>query len=207
MKKELVKLEENPSWMIEVPNRITGEVKLVPKYKYMPGYPKEIRFDAKSGNFNNAGITKMGNELIMLPVAWRFFEDEILGMKRRSWAEIFFLDNENNICSILFHDYSVNNFKSVLPQLHYTDQELNQVRVKVTVSEHTALKLDGKPKYFLANFEFLPIEESETDMLIELYQFSQTQQFYRKSTLTPVADMELSFNYYNPYDQEREESI
>src|SRR3712207_4442785 len=83
----------------------TGEI--INKYKYLEGHPKQYRFDAKEGKFNINGTVKLSDSFTFQPIAWRIFEDDIMQMGRKKWAEIFFVDEKQCVCAILFHGWSV----------------------------------------------------------------------------------------------------
>ncbi len=70
----------------------SGEVTEASRFRYLTGHPRQIRFDAKAGQFNIGGITPLGNALEFVPLAWRIFQDNILNMGRKTWAELFFVD-------------------------------------------------------------------------------------------------------------------
>lgn len=198
----VVTVAGQPSWIIEKLNKRSGELKLVPKYKYLEGTPKEIRFDAKNGGFSVGGLTKLPDTLRMKPIAWRFFQDDILTMGLKEWLEIFFIDADNNVCAVLFHQHSVKNFKEAMTALYYNDVELNEVVVVVGFSIHTAEKVVGKPSYALAEFTFEMDRPDEE--IVEMADFAKAQRIYRRQTLTQNAVHELTFNYYNPFDIEPE---
>lgn len=76
----------SPVGPFQVLDTETGEV--IDKYLYIPGNPKQYRFDAKEGKFsihydenNRSGgpLEKLGYSLSFQPIAWRIFSDDILG--------------------------------------------------------------------------------------------------------------------------------
>ena len=42
-------------YLKEVTDEATGEVVLLPKYKYLEGAPKQYRFNGQNGQFNRSG--------------------------------------------------------------------------------------------------------------------------------------------------------
>ena len=49
----------------------SGEVTETSRFRYLAGYPRQIRFDAKAGQFNIGGATPLGSSLSFVPLAWR----------------------------------------------------------------------------------------------------------------------------------------
>lgn len=91
-------------------NPDTGELTI----KYRPGYPRSYRFDASRGVINVNGeinITKKGEALSFIPIGYRLFKDDILGYGLKKWAEFFFVNEGGQLCSLLFHGYSVENLE------------------------------------------------------------------------------------------------
>ena len=89
----------------------SGEVTETSRFRYLTGHPRQIRFDAKAGQFNIGGTTPLGSSLSFVPLAWRIFQDDILNMGRKTWAELFFVDEKGAVCAVLFHGYSVENLE------------------------------------------------------------------------------------------------
>ena len=51
------------AYLIEKLDETTGEVAKVSRYRYLPGHPRQVRFDAKAGQFNIGGTVPLGNSL------------------------------------------------------------------------------------------------------------------------------------------------
>ena len=97
------------AYLMEKVDDATGEVAQVPMFRYLPGHPRQVRFDAKAGQFNINGTVPLGSSLSFIPLAWRVFQDDILDMSRKPWAELFFADDKGAICAVLLHGYSAEN--------------------------------------------------------------------------------------------------
>ncbi|MCB9265032.1 MAG: hypothetical protein H6558_08410 [Lewinellaceae bacterium] len=103
---------------------------------YFPGRPLQYRFDASRGIFNIRGetvLTKPRETFEVIPVAYRIFQDNILGVGMKRWAEFFFLNEERQLCNLLLHGYSVQNLMQVVADhMFYDNVKLTEVRLKIT---------------------------------------------------------------------------
>jgi hypothetical protein len=171
----------------------SGEI--MSKYKYLEGHPKQYRFDAKEGKFNINGSVKLSDTFTFQPVAWRIFEDDIMQMGRKKWAEIFFIDDKNCVCAILFHGWSVENLFKLIEPLYYDDLTLADVIITATARKKENTKISPKGVYYIADFSYTEADATHTQALKEL---AADHRFYRTETLTEVADFKVSHNFYNP---------
>lgn len=171
----------------------TGEVSS--KIKYLKGAPRQYRFDAKDGSFNINGEQKIGSSLSFQPLAWRIFEDDILQMGKKKWAELFFVDEKNCVSVILFHGFSVDNLMRLIEPLYYDDATLADVVLTVNTTKKENTKITPKGVYYIAEFTYKAAEAEKVKMLAE---FRADHQIYRTETLTDVADVKVSFGYTNP---------
>lgn len=145
---------------------IQALVKL-PEIKYLPGFPRKYRFDAKNGilNFNGEkDISQKGQSFTLIPLAYRVFTDEILGYSRRKWAELFFVNQAGHMCSILFHGYSVDQLQLILGDLYYEDAGLTDIQLTV----HPEPRSNDFGQYYVASFGFevLPTKDREQLALV-----------------------------------------
>ena len=125
----------------------------LPEIKYLPGFPRKYRFDAKNGKLNFNGetdITPKGQAFTIIPLAHRIFTDEILGYSRRKWAEMFFVNQAGHVCSLLFHGYSVDQLQVILGDLYYEDAGLTDIRLTV----HPEPRSNDFGNYYVASFGF-----------------------------------------------------
>ncbi|PHN01273.1 hypothetical protein [Flavilitoribacter nigricans] len=136
----------------------------LPEIKYLPGFPRKYRFDAKNGklNFNGeADITPKGQAFTLIPLAHRIFTDEILGYSRRKWAELFFINQAGHLCSLLFHGYSVDQLQLILGDLYYEDAGLTDIRLTV----HPEPRSNDFGNYYVASFGFETLSAADREQL------------------------------------------
>ena len=175
-------------------HELTGEV--VDKYKMLEGHPRQYRFDAKEGQFNINGDTKLGRTLTFQPIAWRIFTDSILNMGTKTWAEIFFVDEKNCVSALLFHGYSVDNIFRLIEPLFYDDLTLADVVVTAVAEKKENNNIQPKGVYYIATFTYVIGEAQRTN---ELKAYAQDRRIYRQETLTDVANIKTAMNYFNPF--------
>lgn len=194
--------DQFPSYFVEKLNRRTGELEMVSKFKYLEGMPKEYRFDGRVGTF---GLVSGGGakKLEIRPIAYRFFEDDILGQKeRKTWGEIFFVDETNAVSAILFHTHSLRNLQEVIAPLFYEDMMLEDVVLTCTSEKMEAKKWNPETKtedkftYFLAKFAFDEAPIAEVDERIE---YANSVRLYRRQTATAMSVVSASSRYFDPY--------
>jgi hypothetical protein len=171
----------------------TGEV--YNKYKYLPGRPKQYRFDAKEGKFNINGIQKLGSSFTLQPVAWRIFEDDILQMGKKKWAELFFIDDNNCLSALLFHGFTVDNLFKLIEPLFYDDLTLADVVITATAEKKENTKISPKGVYYIAQFTYQVAEKQKVE---ELQSFAKDFPIYRQETLTDTAEIKVSHQFFNP---------
>ena len=178
----------------------SGEVTEASRFRYLAGHPRQIRFDAKAGQFNIGGITPLGNSLEFVPLAWRIFSDNILNMGRKTWAELFFVNAKGAVCAVLFHGYSVENLYRLIEPLFYDDLTLADVKVKVTAEKKQTTK-DGKPAtYYIAQFSYTPADPAEVQPLRE---FAEDFPVWREETYTGLAEIKTSAGYTVPQAEDQ----
>lgn len=174
----------------------TGEV--VNKYKYLEGHPRQYRFDAKEGVFNINGSEKLGRILTFQPIAWRIFNDSILNMGTKNWAEIFFIDEKNCVSSVLFHGYSVDNIFRLIEPLYYDDLTLADVVITAVAEKKENTKIQPKGVYYIATFTY---KMADAAISSEYKLYSTETHIFRQETLTDIAQIKTAFNFYNPLAQ------
>ncbi len=173
----------------------SGEVTTRNRFKYLPGHPRQVRFDAKAGNFNRNGEQVIGKTLTCIPLAWRIFEDDILKMGRKRWAEIFFVDESGAVCAVLFHGYSVEQLYKLIEPLFYDDLTLADVQLTITADKKQTEK-DGKAAtYYIAHFTY---ETAPADEVQARAAFAQDFPIWREETVTGVADQLTAHGYRLP---------
>jgi hypothetical protein len=178
----------------------TGEVTETSRFRYLAGHPRQIRFDAKAGQFNIGGITPLGNSLEFVPLAWRIFSDNILNMGRKTWAELFFVDAKGAVCAVLFHGYSVENLYRLIEPLFYDDLTLADVKVKITAEKKQTIKDEKTATYYIAQFSYTPADPAEVQALRE---FAEDVPVWREETYTGLAEIKTSAGYTVPQAEEQ----
>jgi hypothetical protein len=167
----------------------------VTNIKYLPGAPRQIRFDAKAGQFNVNGKEPLGPTLTFQPVAWEFFTADILNMGLKSWVELFFLDEKNRLCALLFHGYSVDALTHVSVPLFYDDLSLADIVLTVTAEQKINNKIQPKGIYYIADFTYTEANPQRTADLKEL---AGMLDIYRSETLSHTRVTTITHGYRVP---------
>jgi hypothetical protein len=165
-------------------------------FRYLEGRPKQYRADAKAGNFNINGGTPVGGTLTFIPIAWRFFEDDILQMGKKKWVELFFVDDKNCVSAILFHGYSREHLEKLAQDLFYDDITLADVVISVGFVQKKNEKIKPAATYHIAEFGVEEIANPEK--VKELSDFAQANKIYRIETLTETCELQAYHNYHIP---------
>jgi hypothetical protein len=145
---------------------INTETAAIENLRYLNGYPRQYRFDASRGIFNVNGetpITKKGENLTIIPIAYRIFFDDILGFGPRKWAEFFFINGNHNVCELLVHGFSVENLMIKIQQMYYDNVSLCDVALILSPIERTNKAVNSK--YFIADFDYKILEKDTVDTL------------------------------------------
>ena len=188
-----------PAYLVAGVDESTGEETWSNPFRYLPGHPRQIRFDAKAGQFNINGTTPLGQSLRFIPLAWRIFSDDILNMGRKTWAELYFTDEKGAVCAVLFHGYSVENLYRLIEPLFYDDLTLADVTVKVTAEKKQTTK-DGKTAtYYIAQFSY---EAADAAEVAARRDFARDFAIWRAETYTGNADMRIQHAYTVPVEDE-----
>ena len=178
----------------------SGEVTETSRFRYLPGHPRQIRFDAKAGQFNIGGAMPLGNSLEFVPLAWRIFSDNILNMGRKTWAELFFVDAKGAVCAVLFHGYSVENLYRLIEPLFYDDLTLADVKVKIMAEKKQTIKDEKTATYYIAQFSYTPADPAEVQALRE---FAEDVPVWREETYTGLAEIKTSAGYTVPQAEDQ----
>lgn len=184
----------------------TGDVTETSRFKYLPGHPRQIRFDAKAGVFNIGGDKVIGKSISIIPMALRIFSDNILNMGRKIWAELFFVDDSGAVCAVLFHGYSVENLQKLNASLFYDDLKLTDVVLTVSAEKKQTIKNDKPAIYFIAEFNY---DAANAEEVAARQQFAADFDIYRDETVTGAADLRISENYRLPegYEPTRPQAL
>lgn len=173
----------------------TGEITEKSRFKYLPGHPRQVRFDAKAGKFNIGGEVEIGRSISFIPVGLRIFSDNILNMGRKLWAEIFYVDGAGAVCAVLFHGYSVENLQKLNAGLFYDDLKLTDVMLTVEGTKKQTIKDEKPATYYIADFKYTAADSAEVEAR---RQFVEDFDLYREETLTGTEDRRITQGYRTP---------
>lgn len=165
---------------------------VVSRYKYLEGHPRNYRFDAKEGFFSINGSEKIGRSLTFQPIAWRIFNDSILGQPAKQWAELFFIDDQKCVSNILFHGYSVDNIFRLIKPLYYDDHTLANIVLTATAERKENTKIQPKGVYYIAQFRY---ELADADLTKQRQEFATENRIFRQDTLSDPAKFKTSHLY------------
>jgi hypothetical protein len=182
----------------QLTNSETGEVASI---AYLPGRPRQYRFDANRGLFNLKGetpITKPKESLTVIPIAFRIFRDSILGQSTKRWAELFFLNQGNQVCNLLLHGYSVDNLMDLNEEIFYEQVNLCQIELTITPVERTSKAPEAKnSRFFIAEFSFKRLNAEAIAVQESVF---KDMPLWRGDTLTGDAELILSYNFNPPVE-------
>jgi len=187
------------NWYKDRLNEDTGELEKVMRIKYMPGMPREYRFDAKTGTFMT-GAASIGRTMTIHPLAWRFFTDDIFQLGEKFWAEVFFIDDKNCLAAILFHSASAQELQKLAEPLYYDEKGLNDVVINVYVTDHTNNKIKPAATYSIARFD--SYVEADVEKVKEGRAFAKAFPIFRKGSWSPNASGTVSKFYYDPAEHQ-----
>mgnify|MGYP000536533908 CR=1 FL=1 len=179
------------SYLVESPESETGEIVLKEKYLYFEGRPREYRFNGQNGQFNRYGdhvLTdpsgRLLTEFTFQPIAYRTFEDCLFGrLLREQWAELFFIDSDDCVASIMFNNTSVTEFYRLLEPILYERKSLCDIVLTVKPERITG-KADPNKIWYIARFTYKPADPVRT---AELTEYAKDHRIYRAETIQPSA--------------------
>lgn len=175
------------------------------KYLYFEGRPREYRFNGQNGQFNLYGDRvlmdasgRMISTFSFQPIAYRIFEDCLFGRAvRELWAELFFVDKDNCVASIMFNNTSVNELYRLLEPILYERKSLCDVVLTIK-PERVQSKNDPNKSWFIARFNY---ENARPELITEMKEYVKVHHVYRGETLTVSAQHKLvSQGYYMAID-------
>jgi len=169
--------------------------------KYLPGFPRRYRFDAKAGRFSLKGeevLTDRGQPFAFIPIGFRIFTAEIMGYPRRKWAELFFLNQAGQVGNVLFHGYSVDQLQRLLGEMYYDEVSLTEVLLTVTPEPRS----NQHGTYYVAAFRYQPLTDQERLQLEAVT--NALPPLYRQETLTGDEELHAWQHVFLPEaDEER----
>ncbi|MEZ5045268.1 MAG: hypothetical protein R2828_35565 [Saprospiraceae bacterium] len=191
---------QNPNFQ---PTTTIAQIQAFKEIQYLKGAPRAYRFDAKGGSLSFRGETKLTNKgeaFSFIPIAYRLFSAEILGYDHRKWVEFYFINQIGQVCSVLFHGYSVDNLRLTFADMHY--DRVNFTQVKLTVKPEQRTNQHGS--YYLASFSYEVLKQKEAEALEAIV--NALDAIYREDTLTENVNVSLSQNYCPPQREGLEEA-
>ena len=132
-----------------------GEI-LTPRF--LTGSPRSYHLDLSKGCLNLDGqqaITKQGEPFKIQPIAIRVLEGALFGQEEKKWCEFYFVNEAGHLCMMMFHSYSLDNFRNKFRELYY--EEVSPCDVVWTISLAEKKNKDNQ-KYYMAFFEFEKLE-------------------------------------------------
>lgn len=178
----------------------TGEEVVADKYTYLPGRPREYRFNAQNGQFNLYGERilldekgKPANYFSFQPISYRFFEDCLFGRTdKEMWAELFFIDKQNCVSSIMFNNTSVAELFRLMEPMHY--EKISLLDVVLTVkSEYVTSKGDASKKWYIGRFSY---NISPKEVTRQYRDYVGDVAVYRAETINAHADIKVMSRAY-----------
>jgi hypothetical protein len=171
----------------------------VRQLRYRTGKPRSYRFDASKGVININGeetITKAGDHFSFIPIAWRIFRDNLFTKGKKDWAELFFINQQGILSTIMVHQYSVEALASVESELYYDDLILEEVvlTLKPVQKEKKAGEGQGN-KYYIAQWGYEP---ADAQVVAEMKKMTEGLMIYRSETITSGAELIISHNFHQP---------
>jgi hypothetical protein len=183
-----------------------GEI--VSKIKYVNGRPIQYRFNGQTGGFNKdqeylegevatKGRVEVGETLTIQPIGFRMFKDKLFARKdgnsneliAEDWAEIFFVNMERKVCSLMFNNSSCRALEAVMTILAYNDKNITQVVLNISSKQASS----PKGPYYIASFKVSPA----TPESIKIYtEFCEDYTVYQASTVQQSAEISLASKYY-----------
>ena len=142
-----------------------GEI-LLPRYR--TGDPRNYRLDLGNGVLNLEGrdhVTKPGESFKVIPIAFRCLEHGLFAKEVKKWCEVYFINEAGHLSVFLFHGYSVDNLSRATRDLFYQERSLCEVVWTVKLVSKTN---KDKQSYFIADFDFEPMDEADLLVLKNL---------------------------------------
>jgi len=161
---------------------IKGDEILIPRYRQ--GDPRNYRLDLGKGVLNLEGrkpVTKSGEPIKVIPVAFRCLEHGLFGQELKKWCEVYFINHLGHLSMFMFHGYSVANLSQAARDLFYEDCSLCEV--VWTVKLEQKVNKEGQ-KYYMADFLFEAVKEEDLVILKGLQKniISKYSHIYRGDT-------------------------
>lgn len=167
----------------------TGEEIVADKYLYLPGRPREYRYNAQNGQFNLYGerilLDGQGKPLQSLtfqPISYCIFRDTLFERTaEEQFAELYFIDAQNCVSMIMFSNTSVSELLRLLEPLVYERLSLTDVRLTARAEKVTS-KSDPTKSWYIARFSY---EIAPDTHKAEYADYVNDYAVYRAEIITP----------------------
>lgn len=189
------------NWLIKKVDEDTGEEYDAPKYKYIPGNPRDYRTDMRGGG----GIKINGLKEVPVPftlqvIACKGFTSNLFDMGEKDWVELWFIDAQNCVSAMLFHGFSYEAFLELLAPLEYDELKISDVLVTITLEEKDNKAL--KTKYLIASFTYEPAPDKARTK--ELKAFAREHKLFRKATIKEGEVIHFNHGVHDPLQEVKE---
>jgi hypothetical protein len=180
------------AYLKEVADEATGEIVLLPKYKYLAGAPKQYRFNGQNGQFNINGEQilldakgKAIDSFSFQPIAWRIFEENLFARGRKeAWAELFFVDVKDCVSAIMVNNTTLEELRKLAENLFYDDLTLADIVLTIKPEKAENEKGGQKRSWFIGRFSYQLADKAKVS---EFKEFAEDFPLYRRDTLTDTA--------------------
>lgn len=173
--------------------------------KYLPGLPREYRFNAKTGELHlgtGAAVTKKGEAFSLIPIAYRIFSADMFNYEGKDWAEIFFINASGHISVLMVHGFSVDALRACMADLYYEGVNLCQAVITITPTP----KSNEFGTYYIAQFSATPLPGSDMNVVDEIMDSTHFELFQFK-TANANATKSASLYVTLPSSEERNDHL
>jgi hypothetical protein len=180
------------AYLKETVDEATGELVLLPKYKYLAGAPKQYRFNGQNGQFNINGEQilldtkgKVIDSFSFQPIAWRIFEENLFARGRKEvWGELFFIDSKDCVSAIMVNNTTLEKLRKLAEILYYDDLSLADIVLTIKPEKAESEKEGQKRSWFIGRFSYQLADKAK---VAEYREFAEDFYIYRRDTLTDTA--------------------
>ena len=182
-------IQETKLYLMPQVDKETGEEKLVPKFRYIPGSPRQYRFNGQNGQFNINGDRILLDaksspiaQFSFQPIAWRIFEENLFGRGRADkWCEIFFIDDKDCVSCIMFNNTTLEELTKIAEFLFYDNITLAEVILTVKPEKVDSKKEGENRSWYVGRFSYDFAEKGKT---AELQEYATDYPIFRRDTIT-----------------------
>jgi hypothetical protein len=193
------------NWMVKKVDPDTAEEYDAPKYKYIPGNPRDYRTDmGTAGTIKINGLKEVPVPFTIQPIAARGFTANLFDMGEKDWLELAFVDSQNCVSMILFHGFSYEAFmENIATALEYDEVKISDVLLTINLDEKKNEKL--KAIYHIASFTYeIAPDQAHTK---ELKAYAREHKIFRKATVKEDQVLHFSHMMHNPLEAEASKEL